>query len=101
MKPPDVVPDAVIESIAGKHVLYERQGECPEHDHKWNGRYVSPWKDHNGAHAGDREVLPCTCVVKMARFQDILKALCWSGDHYSFDFAGMYVGVELDGYMHT
>ena len=32
---------------------------------------------------------------------DILKTLRWSGDHYSFDFAGMYVGVELDGYMHT
>lgn len=27
--------------------------------------------------------------------------LRWSGDHYSFVTGGMYVGVELDGYLHT
>jgi hypothetical protein len=32
---------------------------------------------------------------------DILKDLRWSGDHYSFSRWGMYVGVELDGHIHT
>lgn len=30
-----------------------------------------------------------------------LRPLRWSGDHYSFVTNGMYVGIELDGYMHT
>lgn len=30
-----------------------------------------------------------------------LAALRWSGDHFSFNAHGMYVGVELDGYLHT
>lgn len=95
MKPPDVVPDAVIDSIAISHVKFIRQGECPLHDHTWDGHWV--------AHSinGEKVPVPCTCQVSMSRFQDILKALRWSGDHYSFYFAGMYVGVELDGYMHT
>lgn len=35
------------------------------------------------------------------KFESLLRGLRWSFDHYSFDFAGMYVGVELDGYIHT
>lgn len=32
---------------------------------------------------------------------DILASLRWSYDHFSFSKWGMYVGVELDGYIHT
>lgn len=32
---------------------------------------------------------------------DILANLRWSYDHFSFNRWGMYVGVELDGYIHT
>ncbi len=32
---------------------------------------------------------------------DILDTLRWSYDHFSFNRWGMYVGVELDGYIHT
>lgn len=92
MTPPDKVPDAVIDSIAKSHVKFIRQGECPLHDHMWKGHYIRE---------AELEHSPCTCAVSMARFQDILKQLRWSMDHYSFNFAGMYVGVELDGYMHT
>ena len=31
----------------------------------------------------------------------IIASLRWSYDHFSFDWCGMYVGVELDGYIHT
>jgi hypothetical protein len=34
-------------------------------------------------------------------FLSIIKDLRWSGDHYSFNRWGMYVGVELDGHIHT
>lgn len=98
MNPPDKVPDAVIESIAKSHVKYERQGECPFHDHKWDGHHIP---ETIALPCGKEAPNPCTCVVKMVRFEFILKQLRWSGDHYSFNFAGMYVGVELDGYMHT
>ena len=92
MQPPNVVPDAVIDSIARSHVLFIRQGEdCPRHDRRWQGLNV-----HDAP-----ETCPCTCRVDMRRFERIMRELRWSGDHYSFDFAGMYVGVELDGYMHT
>jgi hypothetical protein len=33
--------------------------------------------------------------------KDIIASLRWSGDHFSFTRWGMYVGVELDGYIHT
>lgn len=85
----------VIDSIANSHVKFLRQGECPLHDGTWQGLHLS-------LHGSLGPIpSPCTCHVNMSRFQDILKALRWSGDHYSFMFAGMYVGVELDGYMHT
>ncbi len=32
---------------------------------------------------------------------EILTNLRWSGDHYSFIVHGMYVGCELDGYVHS
>jgi hypothetical protein len=32
---------------------------------------------------------------------EILDSLRWSGDHFSFNRWGMYVGVELDGYIHS
>lgn len=35
------------------------------------------------------------------RAQEYLAALRWSGDHYSFMVGNMYVGVEVDGYLHT
>lgn len=25
----------------------------------------------------------------------------WAGNHYGFQSTGMYIGIELDGYMHT
>lgn len=44
-------------------------------------------------------------VVRFARTPEkaaeILAALRWSYDHFSFDAHGMYVGVEVDGYLHT
>ncbi len=70
MKPPDVVPDAVIESIAFSCGMSSNES--------------------NGGHPPMAE-----------EFQRRLKELCWRGDHYSFNTNGMYVGVELDGYMHT
>ena len=101
MNQPDKVPDAVIQSIADYALQYQEQGECPEHDHRWQGRYVSPWENTLGTSPDVPATLPCTCVVKMERFERFLKDLHWSYDHYSFNFAGMYVGVELDGHMHT
>lgn len=83
MKPPDVVPDAVIESIARRHVV---------------------WVNTNPHHASCRDDWPWEqpeWTPLMGRFEGILKELRWSGDHYSFNFAGIYVGIELDGYMHT
>lgn len=94
MLPPDKVPDAVIDSIAKSHVKFLRQGECPVHSRMWKGNYV-------GGDEFDRWDNPCTCHVKMERFERILRELRWNYDHYCFNFAGMYVGVELDGYMHT
>jgi hypothetical protein len=32
---------------------------------------------------------------------EILKSLRWSTDHWSFIIHGMYVGVELDGHIHS
>lgn len=91
MTMPEKVPEAVIQSIADYALQYHKQGECPYHDGRWQEQYLYD----------DKHTRPCTCVVKMARFEDFLKQLRWSYDHYSFNFAGMYVGVELDGYMHT
>lgn len=76
MQPPDKVPDAVIQSIANRHIKWE------------------------GCCCRDPEFCPRSKPV-MKDFQRYLRELRWSGDHYSFNFAGMYVGVELDGYMHT
>lgn len=33
--------------------------------------------------------------------KDIFNDIRWSGDHFSFNRWGMYVGVELDGLIHT
>ena len=33
--------------------------------------------------------------------ESILASLRWSGDHFSFIRWGMYIGVELDGYIHS
>ncbi len=65
MKPPDKVPEAVIDAIA-----------------KWYGMHRDEGRRAEG-------------------FQQALRELRWSLDHYSFDAMGMYVGVELDGYLHT
>ena len=92
MEAPRYVPDAVIDSIAKSHVKYWRQGECPYHDNTWQGHWIDRAADANP---------PCACAVRMAKFEAILKDLRWSGDHYSFILGSMYVGVELDGYMHT
>ena len=35
------------------------------------------------------------------KFNDIMPSVRWSYDHFSFNYGGMYVGVELDGYVHT
>lgn len=35
------------------------------------------------------------------RAQEYISGLRWSGDHYSFMVGSMYVGVEVDGYLHT
>ena len=45
-------------------------------------------------------------VRRFSRGDDIkaelyLSDLRWSGDHYSFMCGNMYVGVEVDGYLHT
>lgn len=98
MNVPDKVPMTVIDSIAKSHVRFERQGQCPRHDGRFNGHWCGMPED---AREDNGFVIACTCRVHTARFEDILKALRWSFGHYSFDFAGMYVGVELDGYMHT
>jgi hypothetical protein len=33
--------------------------------------------------------------------EKILSELRWSMDHFSFNLHGMYVGIELDGYIHS
>lgn len=33
--------------------------------------------------------------------QQCITGLRWSGDHWSFNIHGMYVGVERDGYVHS
>ncbi len=35
------------------------------------------------------------------RAEEYLQALRWSGDHFSFNAHGMYIGVESDGYLHS
>jgi len=44
-------------------------------------------------------------IQSFARTQEKAKEyasnLRWSYDHFSFDAHGMYVGIELDGYLHT
>ncbi len=67
MKPPDKVPDAVIDSIA---------------------------KSCGMEHYPDDQCKPL-------EFERRLRELKWSMDHYFFETHDMYVGVELDGYMHT
>ena len=32
---------------------------------------------------------------------ELIKQLRWNMDHYYVNYAGMYVGIELDGYVHT
>jgi hypothetical protein len=32
---------------------------------------------------------------------EILTAMRWAGDHYFVNRWGMYVGIEVDGYIHT
>lgn len=91
MKPPDKVPDAVINSIARSHVKFvDPEQVCSIHSAYSYGQYKHDWSQE------------CLCSeVKMAEFERILKELRWNFDHYFFNFAGMYVGVELDGHMHT
>lgn len=96
MTPPDKVPMEVIDSIAHRHVKWVRQGDCPRHD-TYGGEAATEKGNTDYNHGS----YTCTCACSMARFQDILRNLRWNFDHYSFNFAGMYVGVELDGYMHT
>lgn len=36
-----------------------------------------------------------------AKAEEILKSLRKMSDHWAFQFYGMYVGIEEDGYMHT
>ena len=35
------------------------------------------------------------------RAQEYIAALRWCGDHYSFMCGGLYVGIEVDGHLHT
>jgi hypothetical protein len=50
----------------------------------------------------DRPEDRATRDVEILRIaSETARALRWSYDHFSFDFAGMYVGVELDGHMHS
>jgi hypothetical protein len=54
----------------------------------------------------DFKVIPdvVSASIKQAfssQADEILKQLSWSGDHFSFNRWGMYVGVECDGYIHT
>ena len=65
MKPPDKVPDAVIQSIAESCNMESEQDARP------------------------------------VEFEKRLKELRWNMDHYFFNAHNVYVGVELDGYMHT
>jgi hypothetical protein len=53
-------------------------------------------------------VIPPQVIKSIERFartperaQEILSQLRWSGDHFSFMAGNMYVGVEVDGYLHT
>jgi hypothetical protein len=50
--------------------------------------------------------IPCVVIDAItAAFPDhaveILAGLKWNRDHYFFEKWGMYVGVEVDGYIHT
>jgi hypothetical protein len=35
------------------------------------------------------------------RAQEYLNGLRWSYDHFSFNAHGMYIGCEVDGYLHS
>jgi S-adenosylmethionine synthetase len=74
--------------------------------------YPLPGQDIKSAHILvqkdiDFNIIPdiVTQAIKDAfkyDYKEILQSLLrWSGDHYSFNKWGMYVGVELDGYIHT
>lgn len=74
MKEPSPMPDGVIDSVFSFHA---KPCLCCREERR---ECKNP--DVRGAH-------------------QILRKMRWMGDHYSFTYAGMYVGVELDGYIHT
>lgn len=88
---------------------------CEEHasqKSKWWKLLPLPGQEMKDAHLlvqrDDREFKVIPDVVSQSIQQafskqanDILKELRWSGDHFSFNRWGMYVGVELDGYIHS
>lgn len=74
MKEPSPMPDAVIESVFSAHTRHEK---CPECGH--------------------------LLKVDASKAHRILREMYWLGLEgcYGFNLAGMFVGVEVDGYMHT
>lgn len=52
------------------------------------------------------QIIPNTVIESIKKsfsdqYTEILKQLKWNRDHFYFERWGMYVGVELDGYIHT
>ena len=82
---PKPMPQAVIDAILNHWV--RPCACCAERERA--ARYV---------HRDTRE--ECAHLDTRKAYQ-ILREMRWAGDHYYYTFAGMYVGVELDGYEHT
>lgn len=104
----------------GQSLLWGEKGSdpfpiCEEHalrKSKWWKLLPLPGQAMKDAHLlvqrDDREFKVIPDVVSMSIHKsfpkdanDILKDLRWSMGYFSFNRWGMYVGVELDGYIHT
>jgi len=85
MKEPCPMPDAVIQSVLKTHIK-----PCP------CCRERAPRACRHREPGEDECQNPDT-----SKAWHTLREMRWMGDHYAFNLVGMYVGVELDGYMHT
>ena len=87
MTQPDKVPMPVVEGVAS---LVRETAACPA----CNGASRAYCDRCEGEGRVDKPAV--------RQFEKLLQELRWAGDHYCIpNWHGMYIGIEVDGYVHS
>ena len=109
--------DAIGLAVCYDPISFGEKGSKPfpicEHHAKQRGKYwkLIPFKNQKDIHelvTADEnfKIIPdiVSSAIKNAfkyDYKEILESLKWGDDHFYFIRYGMYIGVELDGYIHS